>query len=141
MLMLALMLGMATASLGEGSEAETPILPPNTLLVKARAVRVDAKTLAADFVIECVFVGDNALKGQKFTLLDYLSRGGSQIGKPLDSERVEGEVGLWWVGRKGSSPDQGKDDMKLFTYNDLWHQLPPIYYPFPAVLKLSLIHI
>jgi hypothetical protein len=135
MLMLAVMLGTALTFHTEDPEAETPILPPNTYLVKARAVRVDAKTLVADFVVERVYVGDSALKGQKFALTNYLPQGGSHMGKTLYSERVEGEVGLWWVGRKDSSPDQGKTEMKLFTYNDLGHELPSVYYPFPAVLK------
>jgi hypothetical protein len=130
MLMLVFMVGTATTSLAEKSEAETAILPPNTYLVEARVVRVDLKTYAADLVIERVYAGDGALKGQKFTLSDYLwRRFGYKIGKPLSLPLVEGEVGLWWVGCPDSS------ESKLFSYNDLRHSLPFIYVPFPARLK------
>jgi hypothetical protein len=133
--MLALMIGTATAPFTAESEAQTPMFPPNTYLVKARVIRVDeAKNSAADFVIESVYAGDSAWKGQSFTLSDYLARSGSQRGKPLP-ERVVGEVGLWWIGCEEPSASPGKDKTKLFSYHDLWHKLPSIYRPFPSVLK------
>jgi hypothetical protein len=136
MFILSLLASSIIASNADELELETPLLPPDAHLVKARVVRVDeGKDHAADFVIEYIYAGDPALKGQHFTLADYLRRGGSQVNKPLPL-RVEGEVGLWWVGRRTErSPETDREEVKLFSYHDLWHPFPAIYYPFPAVLK------
>ena len=85
-------------------EAETPLLPPNAYLVKARVVSVDeAKDFAADFVIEEVYVGESSLKGQHFTLSDYMLRGGSQVNPKIHCPLRRG--GSWAL--VGGTQDRG----------------------------------
>jgi hypothetical protein len=137
MFMAALILATAASSRAKTPPMDTPIFPGPAYLIEARVIHVDKKTLDADLVIERVYVGDNALKGRKFTISfpEGFPWFGTMHGHPSPEPLVIGEVGLWWVWRRDAEPDESKDESKLIPCVDVASWRPSIYFPFSAILS------
>ncbi len=136
MFMAALILATAAASCAKPQPMDTPIFPGPAYLVEARVIHADKKAWEADLVVERVYVGDNTLKGRKFTISEVQPPWfGTMHGHPSSEPLVKGEVGLWWVWRRDASPDESKDERKLIACVDAASWRPSIYFPFSAILS------